>query len=62
VQLQEGFQPAFYIFKGEILQEDYFKDTSIGTYMAMQEKDCMTTFLFKEFLNFPRGQFLMKSF
>jgi hypothetical protein len=38
------------MFKDEILQEDYFKDPKLGTYMAMQKKACMTAFLFKEFL------------
>jgi hypothetical protein len=51
MQLKGGFQPAFYIFRGEILQKDYIKDNKLGTYMTMQKKACITTFLFKEFLS-----------
>jgi hypothetical protein len=49
VQFKGGFQPTFYIFRGEILQEDYIKDNKLGTYMTTQYKACMTAFLFKEF-------------
>jgi hypothetical protein len=49
VQLKGGFHPTFYIFRAEILQEDYIEDNKLGTYMAMQSKACMTTFLVKEF-------------
>ncbi len=43
---------AFYIFKGERLQQNYIKDYKPGTCMVMQKKACMTTYLFKEFPSF----------
>ncbi len=50
MQLKGVFQPAFYIFRDEILQEDYIKDNKLSTYTAMQKKACMAAFLFKDFL------------
>jgi len=44
----------FYIFKGERLQDDYIQLCKPGTYMAMQNKASMTSFIFKEFLSFSK--------
>ncbi len=40
----------FYIFRGEKIRDDYIQFCKLGTYMAMQSKAWMITFLFKEFL------------
>ncbi len=50
----------FYIFKGEWLRNDYIQFCKPRTYMAIQKKAWMISFLFKEFLFFskrsiPRG-------
>jgi len=44
--------PGFYIFRGERICDNYIQFYKLGTYMAMQSKAWMTTFLFKEFLYF----------
>jgi hypothetical protein len=43
---------GFYIFRKEMIHEDYIQFCKLGIYMAMQSKAWMTTFLFKEFLSF----------
>jgi hypothetical protein len=49
--------PWFYIFRGKKIQDDYIQHYKTITYMAMQLKTWMITFLFKEFLFFPKGQY-----
>ncbi len=56
--------PRFYIFKGEKIWNDYLQLCKPRTYMVMQSKTWMTTFLFKEFFYFfkrsiPSGIFLL---
>jgi hypothetical protein len=43
---------GFYIFRGDMMRDDYIKQCKSGTCMAMLAKTWMTTFLFKEFLSF----------
>jgi hypothetical protein len=40
-----GALPWFYIFKGEKLKDDYVKFCQLGTWMVMQKKAWMTSFL-----------------
>jgi hypothetical protein len=47
-----GVLLGFYIFKGERLKDDYIKLYKPSTWMVMQKKTWMTTFLFKELLSF----------
>jgi len=47
-----GLIPRFYNFKGERLQDDYIKLCQPKTYMAMQKKAWMSSFLLKKFLAF----------
>ncbi len=44
----------FYIFKGEQLRDDHIQLCKPGTYMAMQKKAWMTSFLFKKILSFSK--------
>jgi len=39
--------PRFYVFWGKTMCDDYIKQFKLGTYMEMQAKAWMTTFLFK---------------
>ncbi len=52
--MQQGatYLPGFYIFRGERLRDDYIKECKTWTYMVMQNKAQMATFLFKEFQSF----------
>jgi hypothetical protein len=50
--------PRFYIFKNEILKNDYIKLYKPSTHMEMQKKACMTCFLFKKFLSFFKRSIL----
>jgi hypothetical protein len=43
---------GFYIFKRKRICDDYIQLCELGTYMAMQSKAWVITFLFKEFLSF----------
>jgi hypothetical protein len=50
--LQEVLYQGFIIFKGERLGDDYIKLCQPRTYMAMQKRAWMLSFLFKKFLAF----------
>jgi len=43
---------GFYIFKGERIHDDYIQLYKPRTYMAMQSKTWMISFLFRKFLPF----------
>jgi IS4 transposase len=47
-----GVIPRFYNFKGERLRDDYIKLCQPRTYMAIQKRAWMSSFLFKKFLTF----------
>jgi hypothetical protein len=47
-----GVIPRFYNFKGERLRNDYIKLCQPRTYMAMQKRAWMSSFLLKKFLAF----------
>jgi len=44
MNLARGVLPGFYIFKSEILQDDYIKFSKLVTFMAMQKKKNMNDY------------------
>jgi hypothetical protein len=52
VNVARTILPRFYIFRVKRMCDDYIKQCKFETCMAMQAKEWMTTFLFKEILSF----------
>jgi len=50
--------PRFYIFRKERICDDYIQLYKPRTFMAMQSKAWITTYLFKEFLSVFKGSIL----